>query len=339
MIHRCNQHSLLVSLQAGDALFIPEGWWHQVDSDHTTIAVNFWWQSTFTKGLQQQAHMQQYYLRRLMDGLLDTERSNALSSVQPHPAIQALQAAVDVVVSSHQESDDMTTSDSFGTSSSSTGPSSSAATEAGPAVAAAPAEQVAQSVPAAAAVSQVDHDSHHDPGQSDSSPNVPAANVQLRQSGATLLGSLESCRPGRKRKAADMHHECRSGHPAAKQRATSQVTQPPRQQIVPEAEGVQAACHSGQHAAQQQSQDNSSISPSADGRAAAAAAGSSLQHHADTSRAEANCAGSQDPLHMACMQLLAGAVADGLHKTGAQDASMGEPAPHVCQQRCGTGNA
>ncbi|KAL0054747.1 hypothetical protein WJX82_001838 [Trebouxia sp. C0006] len=47
-------------LQAGDALFIPEGWWHQVDSQDTTIAVNFWWQSAFTKSMQ--PHMHQYYL-------------------------------------------------------------------------------------------------------------------------------------------------------------------------------------------------------------------------------------------------------------------------------------
>lgn len=280
--------------------------------------------------------MQQYYLRRLMDGLLDTERSNAVSSVQPHPAIQALQAAVDVVVSSHQESDDMTTSDSSGTSSWSTGPSPSAATGVGSAVAAAaaPAEPVAQSASvAAAAASHLEDDSHHDHGQPDSSPCVPATNAQARQSGATLLDPLASCKPGKKRKAADIHEGCRSGHPAAKHQATSQGTQPLQWQTVPEAEVLQAACHSGQHAAKDQSQDNSIMSPSTDGRAAAS---SSLQQHADTSGAGADCAGSQDPLHMACMQLLAGAVADRLHKTGAQGASMGEPAPHVCQQSCGT---
>lgn len=286
--------------------------------------------------------MQQYYLRRLMDGLLDTERSNALSSVQPHPAITALQAAVDVVVSSHQESDDVTTSDSSGTSLSSPGGSSAAATGAGSAVAAAaaPADQVAQSPSAAAAAPPQleDDDSQHDHGQSDGSPHAPPASAQARQSGAMLLGPLASCKPGRKRKAADMHHGCKSGHPAAKRQPTSQVTQPPQRQIGPEAEGLQAACHSGQHAAKEQSQDNSIISPSTDGRAAATA-GSSLQQHADSSRAWADCAGSQNPLHTACMQLLAGAVADRLHKTGSQDASMGEPAPHVCQQRCGTGNA
>lgn len=30
-------------LMPGDALYIPEGWWHQVDSEPGTLAVNFWW--------------------------------------------------------------------------------------------------------------------------------------------------------------------------------------------------------------------------------------------------------------------------------------------------------
>jgi Cupin-like domain len=39
-------------VQAGDAVFIPEGWWHQIDSTDISIAVNFWWQSPFGAGLQ-----------------------------------------------------------------------------------------------------------------------------------------------------------------------------------------------------------------------------------------------------------------------------------------------
>ena len=31
-----------VTLRAGDALYIPEGFWHQVTSGGTTIAVNYW---------------------------------------------------------------------------------------------------------------------------------------------------------------------------------------------------------------------------------------------------------------------------------------------------------
>lgn len=32
----------MVPLRAGDALFIPDGWWHQVDSFGITLAVNYW---------------------------------------------------------------------------------------------------------------------------------------------------------------------------------------------------------------------------------------------------------------------------------------------------------
>eukprot|EP01032_Pedospumella_encystans_P023342 gene23342-26420_t len=34
-----------VTLSAGDALFIPEGWWHQVRSQKCTMALNFWFHS------------------------------------------------------------------------------------------------------------------------------------------------------------------------------------------------------------------------------------------------------------------------------------------------------
>ena len=34
--------AIAVTLRAGDALFIPEGFWHQVDSSGGTIAVNYW---------------------------------------------------------------------------------------------------------------------------------------------------------------------------------------------------------------------------------------------------------------------------------------------------------
>ena len=41
--------TLTAELSAGDAVFIPEGWWHQVDSSDHTIAVNFWWQSAMAR--------------------------------------------------------------------------------------------------------------------------------------------------------------------------------------------------------------------------------------------------------------------------------------------------
>eukprot|EP00890_Picochlorum_soloecismus_P004183 jgi/Picsp_1/4766/NSC_02134-R1_transcription factor jumonji domain-containing protein len=42
------QHLLTLGLKEhtvypGDAIFIPQGWWHQVQSDNGTLAINFWW--------------------------------------------------------------------------------------------------------------------------------------------------------------------------------------------------------------------------------------------------------------------------------------------------------
>ncbi|EOA20355.1 hypothetical protein CARUB_v10000670mg [Capsella rubella] len=71
------EHSLKqsqeVTLNAGDAVFIPEGWFHQVDSDDLTIAVNFWWQSNIMSNMPE--HMDSYYLRRITRRLIDREMS------------------------------------------------------------------------------------------------------------------------------------------------------------------------------------------------------------------------------------------------------------------------
>ena len=37
-----------VILNPYDVLFLPAGWWHQVDSDPSTVAVNYWWFRTTT---------------------------------------------------------------------------------------------------------------------------------------------------------------------------------------------------------------------------------------------------------------------------------------------------
>ncbi|KAH9602751.1 hypothetical protein KSS87_023039 [Heliosperma pusillum] len=68
---RACEKSQNVILQAGDALFIPEGWYHQVDSDELTIAVNFWWQSNLLSSMLE--HMDAYYLRRILRRLVDKE--------------------------------------------------------------------------------------------------------------------------------------------------------------------------------------------------------------------------------------------------------------------------
>lgn len=70
-----------VDLKPGDVLFIPEGWWHQVDSDSRTMAVNFWWTSNFSENLGR--HTDAYYTRRLLGSLLVEEKSRRIVAVQP----------------------------------------------------------------------------------------------------------------------------------------------------------------------------------------------------------------------------------------------------------------
>ncbi|XP_075642050.1 lysine-specific demethylase JMJ31 isoform X2 [Castanea sativa] len=70
------EHSQKVVLQAGDALFIPEGWFHQVDSNDLTIAINFWWRSNMLSSMEE--HMDAYYLRRILKRLTDKEMDQVL---------------------------------------------------------------------------------------------------------------------------------------------------------------------------------------------------------------------------------------------------------------------
>ncbi|KAF8006436.1 hypothetical protein BT93_K0666 [Corymbia citriodora subsp. variegata] len=73
-------YSQEVILKAGDALFIPEGWFHQVDSDNLSVAVNFWWQSNLMRSMSE--HMDAYYLRRILRRLTEKEMDLML----PKPA-------------------------------------------------------------------------------------------------------------------------------------------------------------------------------------------------------------------------------------------------------------
>ncbi|GMI73798.1 hypothetical protein like AT5G19840 [Hibiscus trionum] len=70
------EYSQKVILHAGDALFIPEGWFHQVDSDELTIAVNYWWRSSIMSSLAD--HMNAYYLRIILRRLTDREMDQVL---------------------------------------------------------------------------------------------------------------------------------------------------------------------------------------------------------------------------------------------------------------------
>lgn len=66
-------------MQAGDALFLPEGWWHQIDSEGVTIAVNFWWRSPFDRLLG--THMDAYYLRRIAQSLTEARKGDLLQQL------------------------------------------------------------------------------------------------------------------------------------------------------------------------------------------------------------------------------------------------------------------
>ncbi|GFQ07460.1 tRNA wybutosine-synthesizing protein 5 [Phtheirospermum japonicum] len=68
-----DEHSQKVILHAGDAVFIPEGWFHQVDSEDLTIAVNFWWRSDTMSSMSE--HMDAYYLRRILKRCVLDDRS------------------------------------------------------------------------------------------------------------------------------------------------------------------------------------------------------------------------------------------------------------------------
>ncbi|XP_023734930.1 lysine-specific demethylase JMJ31 isoform X1 [Lactuca sativa] len=75
------KYSQRVILNSGDALFIPEGWFHQVDSESLTIAVNFWWRSEMMSGMSE--HMDSYYLRRILKRLTDKEMNRMLCKTIP----------------------------------------------------------------------------------------------------------------------------------------------------------------------------------------------------------------------------------------------------------------
>lgn len=72
-------------LQAGDMLYIPEGWWHSVISDPCTIAVNIWFESSFqtfiSSAMDQTSHMQSYYLRRLSEIVLESKLKSTYHSL------------------------------------------------------------------------------------------------------------------------------------------------------------------------------------------------------------------------------------------------------------------
>ena len=93
------RRAAVVTLRAGDALYIPEGFWHQVDSSGGTVAVNYWrvmrapqsasagltyrsppfiirWRSEFSDRLG--GHMDAYFARRALESLILAEKKRLL---------------------------------------------------------------------------------------------------------------------------------------------------------------------------------------------------------------------------------------------------------------------
>lgn len=59
------------TVSAGDCIFIPEGWWHLVISQPCTVAVNFWFDSSFQQILKNAPHMKSYFLRSTYHELIE----------------------------------------------------------------------------------------------------------------------------------------------------------------------------------------------------------------------------------------------------------------------------
>lgn len=65
------------TLRPGDVLFLPEGFWHQVDSVAGTVAVNYWWTTALTEALG--GHSDAYVARSAMESLVRTEKARMMA--------------------------------------------------------------------------------------------------------------------------------------------------------------------------------------------------------------------------------------------------------------------
>lgn len=79
-------------LEEGDALYMPEGWWHQVDSAAHTVALNYWWAGFVETVLEEDeaeegeegggTGMLQFYLRATLQRAVEKERSRMLAEAR-----------------------------------------------------------------------------------------------------------------------------------------------------------------------------------------------------------------------------------------------------------------
>lgn len=81
-------HVQISVLHAGDALFIPEGWWHDVASDECSMAINYWFNSplhslfnsTNNSCVSSTYHMAPYVLRSSLQALITQDMQRTLES-------------------------------------------------------------------------------------------------------------------------------------------------------------------------------------------------------------------------------------------------------------------
>ena len=72
-------------------MFIPEGFWHQIDSQPGTIAVNIWWESAVQLMLLG-TDSEQFYLRRLLQAAVIEKQERLLDAdIAGHPELLAVQ--------------------------------------------------------------------------------------------------------------------------------------------------------------------------------------------------------------------------------------------------------
>lgn len=83
LYREAEKKSLQVTISPGDALFIPEGWWHQVDASDVALAINIWWASVTSVSFG--SHMDSYFARRIISSLVDAEKKHMLENIAPYP--------------------------------------------------------------------------------------------------------------------------------------------------------------------------------------------------------------------------------------------------------------
>jgi hypothetical protein len=83
-----SDHVQITVLHAGDALFIPEGWWHDVKSDECSMALNYWFYSSLHPLFNSSSngsggsssHMASYLLRSSLQALIAEDMKRTLES-------------------------------------------------------------------------------------------------------------------------------------------------------------------------------------------------------------------------------------------------------------------